>query len=208
MSPRAGSAPSTAPGRTLARRSARLNGVRGVRATGLSAVRASQSGPAEATPRPVRSGICPSPRDAHTDEDVVDLIPVGFAFSAVRQPHEISRVDARDLAERPADMPPEVEDAAGRSTGWWPCAGCPVAWWWRGTDRVVLRPRRGVTDRFECRVDVHHLPSRGLASEIRMMASRQAPMGARDRLVIRVPIDAQDGVGVAAGVRHGHPSTL
>src|SRR4051794_775221 len=207
MSPRAGSAPSTAPARTLARRPVGFDRVRGVRATRLSALRLPRARSAEAASIPAGRRVRSSSRDAHADEDVVDLIAVRLTLGAIRQPDEISSVDARDLAKRPPDVTPEVEDTARSPARWRTSAARPVAAWWRLPRRVVVSPRMRRPYGLERSVDVHHLPGRGLAREIGMMPPRQPSMCARDRRVIRVPIDAEDRIGVAAaGLRRSHPA--
>ena len=42
------------------------------------------------------------------------------------QPDEVARVDAGDLADGPADVASELQDAAGRSTRWPACGAGPV----------------------------------------------------------------------------------
>src|SRR5690349_16539493 len=162
---------------------------------------------AEPAPRSARGRVFASSRYAHPDEDVVDLVAVGLALRAIGQPHEVAGIDASDLAERPADVAAEIENAARRSSGRFTRAARPVAWRWWFPHRVVLRPGGSRADRLERSVDAHHLPRRRLAGEVRVMTTSKPSMGAGDRLVVGVPRYAKDRVGVAAaGARQGHTS--
>ena len=151
------------------------------------------------TSLPGRHGLLAADRLAHPRpaQDGVDLGAVRRAFGPFGEPREVAGVDARDLAERPADVATEVEHTAGRPTGRPTGAAGPVLPPDHASSAVVFRASLRRPESVERGVDAHHPRSRSIPGHIRMMSSCQSAVCPCYRTIICIGRDAQDDICVA-----------